>query len=178
MTSVRCRNAWVPGLPFSRTLGDELAHQVGVTSEAELTELVLKPHHRVVLLASSSVLELLTSAVRVAPALPRHTCDGVGAREREDAVTLTDGKSATCMGYELWAGGDGNGSGGEGRGGRLPRTVEASERGGGERWCGGGSGIGSHCMRSAALARRGTRGGDSIGGNPSFQVVLTGVVEQ
>jgi len=55
-------------LPFSRTLGDELAHQVGVTSEAELTELVLEPQHRVVLLASSSVLELLTSAVRISAA--------------------------------------------------------------------------------------------------------------
>jgi hypothetical protein len=81
VTSVWCRNAWVPGLPFSRTLGDELAHQVGVTSEAEVTELVLEPQHRVVLLASSSVLELLTCAVRVAPALPIRALLWVRARE-------------------------------------------------------------------------------------------------
>jgi hypothetical protein len=87
-----CRHAWVPGLPFSRTLGDDLAHQVGVSSQAEVVALTLAPHHRVVLLASASVLELLTSheaVAAVAAARDAQTgCRALLRRAREAAESV------------------------------------------------------------------------------------------
>lgn len=53
--------AWVPGLAMSRALGDQLAHQVGVSSEPDHMHLELSPCDKFMVLASDGVWEFISS---------------------------------------------------------------------------------------------------------------------
>ncbi|KAI8472686.1 MAG: phosphatase 2C-like domain-containing protein [Monoraphidium minutum] len=53
--------AWVPGLAMSRALGDQLAHQVGVSSQPEHREVTLTPRDAFMVLASDGVWEFVSS---------------------------------------------------------------------------------------------------------------------
>jgi serine/threonine protein phosphatase PrpC len=51
----------LPGLAMSRSLGDALAHSVGVTSVPELTEFLLTKEDRFVVIATDGVWEFLSN---------------------------------------------------------------------------------------------------------------------
>lgn len=53
--------AWIPGLAMSRALGDSLAHQIGVTSTPDVTQVDLGASDRFVILASDGVWEFISS---------------------------------------------------------------------------------------------------------------------
>eukprot|EP00955_Chlamydomonas_euryale_P083991 363911-Chlamydomonas_euryale.AAC.1 len=55
------QSAWIPGLAMSRALGDVLAHQVGVSSEPEVSVTELDLTHKFIILASDGVWEFITS---------------------------------------------------------------------------------------------------------------------
>ena len=51
----------IPGLAMSRSLGDRLAHTVGVSSEPEVTEHYLTSKDQIIVLASDGVWEFLSN---------------------------------------------------------------------------------------------------------------------
>lgn len=51
----------IPGLAMSRSLGDRVAHSVGVSCEAEITERVLGEGDKIVIMASDGVWEFLSN---------------------------------------------------------------------------------------------------------------------
>lgn len=51
----------LPGLAMSRSIGDCLAHQFGVTSEPEVTEYEMTPQDKFIILASDGVWEFLSN---------------------------------------------------------------------------------------------------------------------
>ena len=51
----------LPGLAMSRSLGDGVAHTVGVSSKPECFELKMEPSHRCLILASDGLWEFLES---------------------------------------------------------------------------------------------------------------------
>ncbi|KAI8463900.1 MAG: phosphatase 2C-like domain-containing protein [Monoraphidium minutum] len=53
--------AWVPGLAMSRALGDQLAHQVGVSSEPDTTQLDITREDAFLIMASDGVWEFISS---------------------------------------------------------------------------------------------------------------------
>lgn len=51
----------VPGLAMSRSLGDDVAHSVGVTSVPEITEFDLLPNDKFIVWASDGVWEFMSN---------------------------------------------------------------------------------------------------------------------
>lgn len=51
----------IPGLAMSRSLGDRVAHSVGVSAEPEITEYILAEHNKIIVLASDGVWEFLSN---------------------------------------------------------------------------------------------------------------------
>ena len=49
----------IPGLAMSRSLGDRLAHSVGVSAEPDLFHLVIKPEHKWLIFASDGLWEFM-----------------------------------------------------------------------------------------------------------------------
>eukprot|EP00850_Spirogloea_muscicola_P011657 SM000073S21433 [mRNA] locus=s73:227849:228462:- [translate_table: standard] len=56
------KNAQVLGLAMSRSMGDKLAHTVGVTTEAEIMKYELSSEDRFVILASDGVWEWVSNS--------------------------------------------------------------------------------------------------------------------
>ncbi|CAI2376343.1 unnamed protein product [Moneuplotes crassus] len=50
-----------PGLAMSRSLGDEIAHQYGVTSDPEITEYEIQSEDKFIILASDGIWEFMTN---------------------------------------------------------------------------------------------------------------------
>lgn len=50
-----------PGLAMSRSLGDGVAHKYGVSSNPEITEYIIQPEDKFIILASDGVWEFLTN---------------------------------------------------------------------------------------------------------------------
>lgn len=48
-----------PGLAMSRSLGDEVSHQFGVTSDPEISEYEIQPEDKYIILASDGIWEFL-----------------------------------------------------------------------------------------------------------------------
>lgn len=51
----------LPGLAMSRSLGDQVAHSVGVSSIPEITEYILELEDKFVVIATDGVWEFLTN---------------------------------------------------------------------------------------------------------------------
>jgi serine/threonine protein phosphatase PrpC len=51
----------IPGLAMSRSLGDRVAHSVGVSCEAEISEFALNEQSKILVLASDGVWEFLSN---------------------------------------------------------------------------------------------------------------------
>jgi serine/threonine protein phosphatase PrpC len=52
----------LPGLAMSRSLGDRVAHSVGVSAEPEISEIMLKEQDKIIVLASDGVWEFLSNS--------------------------------------------------------------------------------------------------------------------
>ena len=50
-----------PGLAMSRSIGDTVAHSVGCSCEPDITQTILTPQDKIVLLASDGVWEFLSN---------------------------------------------------------------------------------------------------------------------
>ena len=51
----------IPGLAISRSIGDQIAHSIGVSEKPEVLRFDLKPEHKFVVIASDGVWEFLSS---------------------------------------------------------------------------------------------------------------------
>ena len=51
----------IPGLAMSRSMGDEIAHSVGVSTEPEVLEFTLGPNDRFIVIGSDGLWEFLTN---------------------------------------------------------------------------------------------------------------------
>lgn len=51
----------IPGLAMSRSLGDRMAHSVGVSCEPEISSLMLSEEDKILILASDGVWEFLSN---------------------------------------------------------------------------------------------------------------------
>lgn len=77
-----------PGLAVSRSIGDAMAHQIGITHIPEVTTLVLPSNHSIVLLCSDGVWEFLS---------PEDAISLVGSFGREQAQ-----EAAETLAAEAW----------------------------------------------------------------------------
>jgi serine/threonine protein phosphatase PrpC len=60
------KNLWVPGLSMSRSLGDSIAHRVGVTPEPEIRTHEIVEHDRFVIVATDGIWEFVSNEEAVA----------------------------------------------------------------------------------------------------------------
>lgn len=51
----------MPGLAMSRSLGDQIAHSVGVSTEPEVMKFEISPEHKFIVIASDGVWEFLSN---------------------------------------------------------------------------------------------------------------------
>lgn len=51
----------MPGLAMSRSLGDKIAHSVGVSWEPDITEIILNSYDKIIIIASDGVWEFLSN---------------------------------------------------------------------------------------------------------------------
>ena len=51
----------IPGLAMSRSIGDRIAHSVGVSAEAEIFKYNLYSHDKIIIIASDGVWEFLSN---------------------------------------------------------------------------------------------------------------------
>jgi len=50
-----------PGLAMSRSIGDQYAHTLGCSSEADITHRILKPCDKIIIIASDGVWEYMSN---------------------------------------------------------------------------------------------------------------------
>ena len=55
------KNLNSPGLAMSRSIGDTVAHSVGCSCEPDITQTILTPNDKIVLLASDGIWEFLSN---------------------------------------------------------------------------------------------------------------------
>lgn len=55
------KNQDIPGLAMSRSIGDRIAHSVGVSSVPEITEFIVSSKDKILIIASDGVWEFLTN---------------------------------------------------------------------------------------------------------------------